>query len=77
MGAMRAPTLVQHFDGGAEMVLPHNIYFQEPRIGLMCLAGGSSINLSIIGNEQQQNMLILSDVRKMKFSSSPTHCDRM
>lgn len=31
MGAVQTPPLVLHFDGGADMVLPRDNYFQEPR----------------------------------------------
>jgi hypothetical protein len=37
MGAVQTPPLVLHFDGGADMVLPRDNYFQEARAGLMCL----------------------------------------
>ncbi|KAJ1268809.1 hypothetical protein BS78_07G162300 [Paspalum vaginatum] len=78
MGAVRTPPLVLHFDGGADMVLPRDNYFQEPRAGLMCLAVGTApedFGVSIIGNIQQQNMHVLFDVRNQKFSFAPTKCD--
>jgi hypothetical protein len=37
MGAVQTPLLVLHFDGGTNMVLPRDNYFQEARAGLMCL----------------------------------------
>jgi hypothetical protein len=37
MGAVQTPLLVLHFDGGADMVLSRDNYFQEPRARLMCL----------------------------------------
>ena len=64
-----------HFDGDADMVLSCDNYFQ--RIGLMSLAVGNNINLSIVDDVQQQNIHILFNVHKMNFSFVPTHCDRM
>ncbi|XP_062196820.1 aspartic proteinase nepenthesin-1-like [Phragmites australis] len=78
MDAVKMPPLLLHFDGGAEMVLPRDNYFQEPRAGLMCLAVAKAPNgfgVSIIGNVQQQNMHVLFDVRNQKFSFAPTQCD--
>ncbi|WVZ88518.1 hypothetical protein U9M48_035035 [Paspalum notatum var. saurae] len=75
MGAVQAPPLVLHFDGGAAMVLPRDSYFQEPRVGLMCLAVGSTQRLSIIGNVQQQNMHVLFDVHNSRLFFAPTQCD--
>jgi len=77
MGAVQAPALVLHFDGGAEMVLPRDNYLQEPRVGLMCLAVVSTSGMSIIGNVQQQNFYMLFDVHNNKLSFAPTHCDRI
>ena len=76
MGAVQAPALVLHSDGGAEMVLPRDNYLQEPRVGLMCLAVVSTSGMSIIGNVQQQNFYMLFDVHN-KLSFAPTHCDRI
>lgn len=54
--------LVLHFLSGAVMILTQDNYFQEPRFGLMCLPTvESSFSMSIIGNDQQQNMHILLD----------------
>ncbi|RCV30907.1 hypothetical protein SETIT_6G133400v2 [Setaria italica] len=80
MDAVQAPPLVLHFDGGAEMVLPRDNYFQEPSPGMMCLAvvqtpfEGAP---SVIGNVQQQNMHVLYDLAERKFSYAPTQCDKL
>jgi hypothetical protein len=75
MGAVQTPPLVLHFDGGADMVLPRDNYFQEPRAGLMCLAVIPGEGMSIIGNVQQQNFHVLFDVHDSKFLFAPTNCD--
>jgi hypothetical protein len=80
MDAVQAPPLILHFDGGAEMVLPRDNYFQEPSPGMMCLAvvptpfDGAP---SVIGNVQQQNMHVLYDLAQQKFSYAPTQCDKL
>ncbi|CAL4978588.1 unnamed protein product [Urochloa decumbens] len=77
MSAVKTPPLVLHFGGGADMILPQENYFQEPRPGLMCLAVSSSNSLSMIGNVQQQNMHVLFDIVKLKFSFARAQCDLM
>ncbi|KAF8697348.1 hypothetical protein HU200_035941 [Digitaria exilis] len=80
MDNVLTPTLVLHFDGGAEMALTRENYFQEPSPGMMCLAvvpapfEGAP---SVIGNVQQQNMHVLYDVGERKFSYAPTQCDKL
>lgn len=75
MGAVQTPPLVLYFDGGADMVLPRDNYFQEPTAGLMCLALVPGGGMSIIGNVQQQNFHLLFDVHDSKFLFAPTICD--
>ncbi|XP_062195258.1 aspartic proteinase nepenthesin-1-like [Phragmites australis] len=80
MDKVQTPPLVLHFDGGAEMVLPRDNYFQEPSPGLMCLAVGKTSDSSapsVIGNVQQQNMHVLYDVGHQKLSFAPTQCDEL
>ncbi|WVZ93135.1 hypothetical protein U9M48_039141 [Paspalum notatum var. saurae] len=80
MEAVKTPPLVLHFDGGAEMVLERDNYFQEPSPGMMCLAVVQSPfegAPSVIGNVQQQNLHVLYDVAERKFSYVPTKCDQI
>lgn len=75
MGSVNVPPLVLHFDGAAPMVHKWENYFQEPKLGLMCLAVESSASISIIGNVQQQNFLVLFDVGEWKLSFATTNCE--
>ncbi|XP_062191279.1 aspartic proteinase nepenthesin-1-like [Phragmites australis] len=80
MDKVQTPPLRLHFDGGAEMVLPRDNFFQEPSPELMCLAvvqTPDSFAPSVIGNVQQQNMHVLYDVGNRKFSFAPTQCDQL
>ncbi|CAL5006594.1 unnamed protein product [Urochloa decumbens] len=80
MDGVEVPQLVLHFDGGAEMVLSRDNYFQEPSPGMMCLAVVPSPfegAPSVIGNVQQQNMHVLYDLEKRTFSYAPTQCDKL
>ncbi|RLN04491.1 aspartic proteinase nepenthesin-1-like [Panicum miliaceum] len=80
MDGVEVPPLVLHFDGGADMALPRDNYFQEPSPGVMCLAVVQSPFKgapSVIGNVQQQNMHVLYDLGERKFSYAPTQCDKL
>ncbi|KAL6842483.1 hypothetical protein ACP4OV_027718 [Aristida adscensionis] len=80
MRDVAAPPLRLHFEGGAEMAVPPENYFQEPLPGVMCLAVVRTADPaapSVIGNVQQQNMHVLFDLRDNKFSFAPTHCDQL
>ncbi|CAO2194194.1 unnamed protein product [Urochloa humidicola] len=78
MGDVQIPPLVLHFDGGANMTLTRNNFFQEPRPGLMCMAVVSGgLGMSVIGNVQQQDLYIVFDVLNSKFSFMPMRCDRV
>jgi hypothetical protein len=69
------PKLVFHFDG-ADLELPaENYMIGDSSMGVACLAMGSSSGMSIFGNVQQQNMLVLHDLEKETLSFLPTQCD--
>jgi hypothetical protein len=72
IGAVETPPLILHFEGNADMILPMDNYFQEPRPGLMCLTVGGSRSMSIIGSVQQQNLHVLFDVRRLNLSFART-----
>lgn len=70
------PKLIFHFDG-ADLDLPGENYFiADSSMGLACLAMGGSSGMSIFGNVQQQNILVLHDLEKKTMSFTPTKCDQ-
>ncbi|KZV47579.1 Eukaryotic aspartyl protease family protein [Dorcoceras hygrometricum] len=71
---IEVPTLVFHFEG-LDLVLPGENYFITDSSGIMCLAIGSSHGLSIFGNYQQQNFLVVHDLVKETMSFLPKQCD--
>ncbi|GJN03394.1 hypothetical protein PR202_ga20834 [Eleusine coracana subsp. coracana] len=77
---VEVPPLRLHFEGGAEMVLPRDNYFQEPMPGQMCLAIGQTpmpFFPNMISNVLQQNMHVLFDVRNSKLFFAPTECEKL
>lgn len=71
------PTLVFHFSGG-DLELPgENYMISDSSVGLLCLAMGSSTGMSIFGNVQQQNMMVIHDLEKETLSFRPTQCDQL
>jgi hypothetical protein len=74
---IEVPKLVFHFDG-ADLELPaENYMIADASMGVACLAMGSSSGMSIFGNIQQQNMLVLHDLEKETLSFLPTQCDEL
>ncbi|XP_075482233.1 aspartic proteinase nepenthesin-1-like [Primulina tabacum] len=73
---IEVPTLVFHFEG-ADLVLPGENYFIADSSGIMCLAIGASHGLSIFGNYQQQNLLVVHDLVKETMSFVPKQCDQL
>ncbi|CAI0403922.1 unnamed protein product [Linum tenue] len=73
-GDIKVPTLVFHFKG-ADLELPaENYMIADSSVGLVCLAMGSSSGMSIFGNIQQQNFMVLYDLAKESLSFTPTQC---
>ncbi|KAF7150569.1 hypothetical protein RHSIM_Rhsim02G0214300 [Rhododendron simsii] len=69
------PSLVFHFKD-ADLDLPRENYMILDS-GIMCLAMlGSGDTLSIFGNIQQQNILVVHDLYKETLSFMPTECDK-
>lgn len=64
-----------HFDG-ADLELPEENYIVNEG-GLVCVLMGTPIKMSIIGNTQQQNMLLTYDLDKETLSYVPTKCDEL
>ncbi|GMH10383.1 hypothetical protein Nepgr_012224 [Nepenthes gracilis] len=73
-GELTVPELIFHFDE-ADLSLPgDNFMIGDDEEGLVCLAMGSSNGISILGNTQQQNFLVLHDLEKETVSFIPTQC---
>ena len=74
---VKVPKLILHFKG-LNLTLPvENYMVSDPEMGLMCLAIDPTGSLSIFGNIQQQNMLVLHDLHKATLSFVPTQCDKV
>lgn len=73
---VEVPKVVFHFDG-ADLDLPGENYIIADESGVACLAMGSSSGMSIFGNVQQQNMIVLHDLVKETISFVPTQCDQL
>ncbi|KAJ6315108.1 hypothetical protein OIU78_018571 [Salix suchowensis] len=72
---MEVPKMVFHFDG-ADLELPaENYMIGDSSMRVACLAMGSSSGMSIFGNVQQQNMVVLHDLEKETLSFLPAQCD--
>ncbi|KAB5520763.1 hypothetical protein DKX38_025082 [Salix brachista] len=72
---MEVPKMVFHFDG-ADLELPaENYMIGDSSMRVACLAMGSSRGMSIFGNVQQQNMVVLHDLEKETLSFLPAQCD--
>ncbi|KVI08227.1 aspartic proteinase nepenthesin-1 [Cynara cardunculus var. scolymus] len=71
------PKLVFHFED-AKLDLPgENYMIGDLNAGVVCLAMGSSSGISIFGNIQQQNMMVVHDLDKETLSFIPTKCDQL
>ncbi|KAA8531100.1 hypothetical protein F0562_005809 [Nyssa sinensis] len=74
---VEVPKLVFHF-AGADLELPgENYMIADSSVGLLCLAMGSSSGMSIFGNVQQQNIMVVHDLGKETLSFIPTQCDQL
>lgn len=74
---VEVPKFVFHFKD-ADLELPgENYMIADSSVGVICLAMGSSNGMSILGNVQQQNMLVLHDLDKETLSFLPTKCDQL
>lgn len=75
--SVQVPSLVFHFKD-ADLDLPRENYMvADSRTEVICLGMGiSSSDISIIGNIQQQNLLVVYDLQKETLSFMPTECDK-
>ncbi|PIN24256.1 Aspartyl protease [Handroanthus impetiginosus] len=73
---VEVPKLVFHFNG-ADLDLPGDNYIIADSSGVACLAMGSSNGMSIFGNFQQQNLLVVHNLAKETISFVPKQCDKL
>ncbi|KAI3451584.1 hypothetical protein Pfo_008249 [Paulownia fortunei] len=74
--SIKVPKFIFHFEG-ADLDLPPENYFITTDSGVGCLAMGSFFGISIFGNFQQQNTLVVYDLAKETISFLPTQCDQL
>ncbi|CAN1182926.1 Aspartic proteinase nepenthesin-1 [Linum perenne] len=77
-GEIKVPTMVLHLNGGSDLELPaENYMIADSSVGLVCLAMGGSSGMSILGNIQQQNFMVVYDLVKETLSFTNTPCDHL
>ncbi|KAK1416584.1 hypothetical protein QVD17_32375 [Tagetes erecta] len=79
-GNVNAPTLVFHFEGANWELLEKNYIYQKDGGDMACLAfiAKNDKGVSIFGNFQQQNMLVIYDLDKSSLSFKPaTNCNKL
>lgn len=75
--SLEVPKFVFHFKE-ADLDLPsENYMIGDTNMGILCLAMGKSSGMSIFGNVQQQNMMVVHDLAKETISFIPTQCDAL
>lgn len=75
--SLEVPKLVFHFKE-ADLELPsENYMIGDMNMGILCLAMGASNGMSIFGNVQQQNMMVVHNLAKETLSFIPTQCDAL
>ncbi|KAL6312632.1 hypothetical protein AAG906_019493 [Vitis piasezkii] len=71
------PQLVFHFEG-VDLKLPkENYIIEDSALRVICLTMGSSSGMSIFGNLQQQNIVVLHDLEKETISFAPAQCNQL
>ncbi|KAE8694112.1 hypothetical protein F3Y22_tig00110788pilonHSYRG00458 [Hibiscus syriacus] len=74
---VKVPKLVFHFEG-ADLDLPaENYMISDTESALICLAMGRSNDISIFGNIQQQNTMVLHDLKQNTVSFAQTQCHKL
>ncbi|WOH00537.1 hypothetical protein DCAR_0519903 [Daucus carota subsp. sativus] len=74
---IKVPKLKFHFKG-VDLELPvENYMIADINMGLVCLGMAASNSMSILGNVQQQNFLVLHDLETESLSFVPTQCDQL
>lgn len=75
--SVEVPKLLFNFEGGSLDLPAENYMIADSSMGVVCLAMGSSQGMSIFGNVQQQNMMVLHDLKAQTLSFMPTQCDKL
>ncbi|KAH9290507.1 hypothetical protein KI387_034624 [Taxus chinensis] len=80
-GQVTVPQITLHFDNNVDLTLPakNTITLADDQGSAFCLAfalppGGSS-DLSVLGNHQQQNLLVVYDVAGSRLGFASQNCD--
>ncbi|RLM69833.1 hypothetical protein C2845_PM17G06460 [Panicum miliaceum] len=71
------PTMVLHFNGGADMALQVRNYFVDVGDGVACWVVQRSPSLSIIGNIMQMDFHVRYDVDNSVLSFQPADCENL
>ncbi|XP_051210551.1 aspartic proteinase nepenthesin-1-like [Lolium perenne] len=71
------PSMVLHFSGGADMVLPPENYWAPLDGSTSCMVMENSSGMSIIGNFQLQNVHLLYDLAKDELSFQTADCSSL
>ncbi|EMS56884.1 Aspartic proteinase nepenthesin-1 [Triticum urartu] len=71
------PSMVFHFSGGADMVLPPENYWVPLDNSTSCMVMHRSNDMSIIGNFQLQNIHLLYDLAKDELSFQTADCSSL
>uniref|UniRef100_A0ACD5T6R8 Uncharacterized protein n=1 Tax=Avena sativa TaxID=4498 RepID=A0ACD5T6R8_AVESA len=71
------PSMVFHFSGGADMVLPRENYWAPLDNSTSCMVMDHSGGFSIIGNFQLQNKHMLYDLAKNQLSFQTVDCSSL
>ncbi|KAI5001303.1 hypothetical protein ZWY2020_025953 [Hordeum vulgare] len=71
------PSMVFHFTGGADMVLPPDNYWAPLDDSTSCMVMDTSTGMTIIGNFQLQNMHMLYDLAKDELSFQTADCSSL
>ncbi|KAM3336662.1 hypothetical protein ACQJBY_030593 [Aegilops geniculata] len=73
----KVPSMVLHFSGGADMVLPPENYWVPLDSSTSCMVMDTSNDMSIIGNFQLQNIHLLYDLVKDELSFQTADCSKL
>ena len=73
----KVPSIVLHFSGGADMVLPPENYWVPLDSSTSCMVMETSNDMSIIGNFQLQNMPLLYDLAKDELYFQTADCSSL
>uniref|UniRef100_A0A8R7Q1M1 Peptidase A1 domain-containing protein n=1 Tax=Triticum urartu TaxID=4572 RepID=A0A8R7Q1M1_TRIUA len=73
----KVPSMVLHFSGGADMVLPPENYWVPLDSSTSCMVMERSDDMSVIGNFQLQNIHLLYDLAKDELSFQTADCSKL